>query len=345
MAAQKDMTLREMVLEQIQHRTTRPVPYTLSFEEDVVAKRLDQHYGDQSWRDKLVPYIISCAKIDRRKSEPISETLNRDPYGSIWRTDKRPFHLEEPALKAPTLDGYVFPPAEAFANPQLKEISEQVKQEYPDSFTLIELGWGLWETYWGIRGFENAMIDCIAEPDFFAEVLDHLTDLYLAQVAQCADIRADAIKFGDDWGDQRGVMIGPERWRRFFKPRYARIYEAAHAQGKLVISHCCGSVADIMPDIIEIGMDVLESVQPEAAGMNPYELKKKWGDKITFWGCLGSQSTIPFGTPAEIHAEVRRLCREMGQGGGYILAPAKPLQPETSTENAIAVLEAFTHQE
>ena len=84
-------------------------------------------------------------------------------------------------------------------------------------------------------------------------------------------------------------------------------------------------------------MDVLESVQPEAAGMNPYELKRKWGDKITFWGALGSQSTLAFGTPEQIRAEVRRLRTEMGRGGGYILAPAKALQPETTTENAVAV--------
>ncbi len=137
-------------------------------------------------------------------------------------------------------------------------------------------------------------------------------------------------------------MIGPECWRRHLKPRYARIYEAAHAQGKITISHCCGSVADIMPDLIEIGLDVLESVQPEARGMDPYELKKNWGDKIAFWGCLGSQSTIPFGSPAGIRAEVGRLRDRMGEGGGYILAPAKDLQPETPTENAIAALEAFT---
>ena len=206
------------------------------------------------------------------------------------------------------------------------------------------MGWGLWESYWGIRGFENAMVDCISEPDFFAELLDRLTDLYLAQIARCADLPADAIMFGDDWGHQRGVLMGPERWRTFFKPRYERICEAAHAQGKIVISHCCGSIADIMADVIEIGLDVLESVQPEAAGMNPYELKQQWGDKITFWGGLGSQSTIPFGTPEEIHHEVQRLCEEMSAGGGYILAPAKPLQPETPTENAVAVVEAFTDQ-
>ena len=96
-----------------------------------------------------------------------------------------------------------------------------------------------------------------------------------------------------------------------------------------------------MPDIVEIGLDVLESVQPEAAGMNPYELKRRWGDKITFWGGLGSQSTIPFGTPQEIRGEIRKLRREMSSGGGYILAPAKPIRPETPLENAIAVYEAF----
>lgn len=185
-------------------------------------------------------------------------------------------------------------------------------------------------------------MDCVAEPDFFAALLDRLTDLYLAQLALCADLSADAFMFGDDWGDQRGVMIGPERWRRYLKPRYARLYEAAHAQGKIVISHCCGSVADILADVIEIGLDVLESVQPEARGMNPYALKKQWGDQITFGGGLGSQSTIPFGRPEEIRAEIRRLRREMGHGGGYILAPAKALQPETPTANAVAVLEGFT---
>jgi uroporphyrinogen decarboxylase len=335
------MTPRETVLAQINHETTDPVPFTLYFEGDV-EERLNQHYGNTTWREKLPPYIISCGGFDRRRSDPISDTHNRDLFGSVWRTDLRPFHLEEPGLKTPSLEGYDFPDAKAFENPKLKETAEMTREEQPDSFTTIGMGWGLWETYWGIRGFEDAMMDCVAEPDFFAEVLDRLTDLYLAQVEQCADVQADAIMFGDDWGEQRGVMIGPDRWREFMKPRYARIYEAVHAQGKLTISHCCGSVADIMPDIIEIGLDVLESVQPEAAGMNPYELKARWGDTITFWGCLGSQSTIPFGTPATIHEEVARLKHEMGKDGGYILAPAKALQPETPTENAVAVYEAFT---
>ena len=337
------MNPREIVLEQISHRPTSAIPYTLGFEGDVT-DRLDAHYGDGSWRDRLTPYIVSCGGIATMKRESLGQGLERDLYGSVWRVDQRPFHLEEPGLKQPSFDGYDFPAPEAFANPDLTESARRTIDEHGDSFTTLGLGWGLWENCWGIRGFENALIDCHSEPDFFSELLDRLTDLYLAHVARFADIPADAVMFGDDWGDQRGVMVGPERWRRFFKPRYARIYEAVHAQGKLVISHCCGSIADIMPDVIEIGLDVLESVQPEATGMNPYELKKQWGDQITFWGGLGSQSTIPFGTPADIHREVRRLCAEMGDGGGYILSSAKGLQPETPTENAVAVVEAFTGQ-
>jgi uroporphyrinogen decarboxylase len=187
-------------------------------------------------------------------------------------------------------------------------------------------------------------MDSITEPDFFEEVLNRLMHLYLAFVEYTADLPIDGILFGDDWGDQRGVILGPERWRRFLKPRWAKIYEVVHARGKITMSHSCGAVAAIIPDMIEIGLDVLESVQPEAANMNPYALKKKWGDQITFWGCLGSQSTIPLGTPAEIKKEIRHLKKEMSVGGGYILAPAKGLQPETPLANAVAIVEAFTEK-
>ena len=338
------MTPREIVLEQIHHRDTRPVPYSLGFEGDV-AERLDAHYGGPDWRERLVTYIANLPGVPILVQEPIGDGMARDTFGGLWRTDRRPFHLDHPPLPEPSFEGYEFPGPERFIQPELKDQARKTCEENPDRFLVAGLGWGLFEASWGIRGFNNMLMDAVAEPDFFAELLDRLTDNLLAFVEYLADLPVDAVMFGDDWGDQRGVILGPERWREFHKPRWARIYEAVHATSKLVITHCCGSVADIMPDIIEIGLDVLESCQPEAAGMNPYELKRRWGDKLTLWGGLGSQSTIPFGTPRQIHDEVARLCREMGSGGGYILAPAKSLQPETPTENAVAVVEAFTMQD
>ena len=117
----------------------------------------------------------------------------------------------------------------------------------------------------------------------------------------------------------------------------AKLYERVHQAGKYTLNHICGSV-------IEIGLDVYESVQPEARNNSPYQLKKLYGKDIAFWGGLGSQNTIPFGTPSEIKSEIRRLCKEMGKGGGYILSCAKPIQPETATENVVAVIEAFAEQ-
>ena len=337
------MTPREIILDQIHHKETAPIPYTLPIEPSV-AERLDEHYGGSDWRQKLTTYMAGVSPVETNRREPIDDAHARDPYGAIWRQDRRPYHLEKPPLKEPSLDDYTFPEAETFFRPEAKEQGRKTCEEQGDKFLIGHLGWGLFELSWNMRGFENVLTDAIADPDFLEAMLDELTALYLAFVDYTADLPVDAIMFGDDWGDQRGVIVGPERWRKLYKPRWAKLYDAVHAHGKLVITHCCGSLADIIPDAIEIGLDVLESVQPEAQGMNPYELKQKWGDKLTFWGGLGSQSTIPHGTPDEIAAEVRRLCDEMGKGGGYILAPAKPLQPETPTENAAAVVEAFAAQ-
>lgn len=337
------MTFRETVHARILHEETERTPYTLPFEESV-GERLDGHYGGPDWRTRIEPFIVGVRAVETDPKEPIDEIYVRDGYGGIWRQDRRPWHLETPPLSEPSFDGYEFPEPESFFRPELKARGEQICAEHKDSFLIGHLGWGLFERSWNLRGFQNVLMDSVAEPDFFEEVLDRLMNLYLAFVEYTADLPIDGILFGDDWGDQRGVIIGPERWRKFLKPRWAAIYEAVHAHGKITMSHCCGSVAEIMPDIIEIGLDVLESVQPEAADMNPYELKKKWGDKITFWGGLGSQSIIPLGTPEEIEREVNRLRTEMSVGGGYILAPAKPLQPETPTENAAAAVEAFTSE-
>ena len=347
-------TPREIVFDAIQHRQPVEVPYTLGFESEVdqrlnadsdIEPRLDTYYGGPHWRKRLKRFMTAVEAVDTDKKEQISDVRVRDAYGGIWRMDRLPWHLETPPLQAPSFEGYTFPSPEAFYRPDWKARAYLTIAENKDTFIIGSLGWGLFERSWNLRGFENILMDAVDHPDFFAEALDKLMHLYLDFVDYTCELPIDAIQFGDDWGDQRGVIIGPKRWRQFLKPRWAQIYARVHEHGKFVIHHSCGSVASILPDIIEIGVDVLESVQPEAAGMNPYELKKQFGDKITFWGCLGSQSLIPFGTPAELRAEIYRLRTELGKGGGYILAPAKPLRSETPTQNAVAILEAFVNPE
>jgi len=333
------MTPREIVLDQIHHRETTEVPYTLAFEADV-GERLDEHYGGTEWRQRIVPYMAQCGGVAKQPNEQIDETRQRDAFGTIWRTDKLPRTVVEPGLKEPSFEGYAFPSADVFLDEEVKAATKERLGGLSNSFTIISSGMCLWGS-WYVRGFKETLMDCAVEEEFYAELLDRFTELTLAHVEACADVPADAIMMGDDWGTQRGVLIGPDRWRELCKPRYAKIFDAIHDQGKIAIMHCCGSAGEIMGDVVEIGLDVIESVQPEAAHMNPYGLKKLWGDKITFWGGLGSQSTIPYATPDEVRQEIRQLRTEMSKGGGYIMAPAKPIRTETPTENAVAVVEEF----
>ena len=339
------MKPRDFIISQIEHRETKPVPYTFNYE-DVVGKKLDEYYGSNDWSKTIKNYMQTCITIDTLQEVSISDVYAKDGFGSIWRKDRRPWHLEHPVLAEATFKGYRFPSTSQFTEPIHMNKEEAITkiENNSDVFHVIGMGWGIFEQTWRMRGFENTLMDVIVETEFYKELLDKITELYIEMVKACEEIPADAFLFGDDWGDQRGVIIGPNRWRELIKPCWGKIYKEVHKQGKYVMSHSCGSIADILDDAIEIGLDVYESVQPEAAGMNPYVIKKKWGDKITFWGCLGSQSIIPFGTPDEIRDEIQKLCSEVGKGGGFIISPAKPLQPETSAENAAVILEAFNNQ-
>jgi uroporphyrinogen decarboxylase len=195
-----------------------------------------------------------------------------------------------------------------------------------------------------LRGFENVLMDVVDNADFYEELLDKLLDHQMEILERLLKLPVDGVWFFDDWGYQQGVLIGPDRWRKLFKSRYEKLYRRTHDAGKYVLSHCCGSIDKILPDVIEIGLDVYQSVQPEAKNSNPYDLKKKFGKDITFWGGLGSQDMIPFRSPSEIKDEIRNLWQNMSKGGGYILGPSKEIQPETPIENIVAVVETFIEQ-
>ena len=137
------MKPRDYVLEQIQHHATSPIPFTLDFEGDV-AERLDAYYGGGSeWRDRLTPYIVTAGVVDTSKSEKIDEEHQRDAFGTIWRTDRRPVYLERPGLEAPSFDGYDFPRPEVFLDAETQAAARKRLEEHPDSFRAACIGWGL----------------------------------------------------------------------------------------------------------------------------------------------------------------------------------------------------------
>ena len=337
------MTCREVIQRRLNHEGTDITPYTVHFEPRLY-ENLTEHYKDEGWeRKRLQNYICGYLSVDTLLMERIDDVYSRDGFGSIWRLDKKPWHLETPILTGPTLEGFDFPNHEVFTSGIRARKKHAIERYNADTerYRIINMGWGIFEHAWRLRGFENSLTDMLLEEDFYAEVTSKIADIYVEMVKACEDVPADAILFGDDWGDQRGVIMGAATWRKFIKPCWEKIYREVHRQGKKVMQHSCGSIVDIYDDLIEIGLDCHESVQPEARGMAPEAIKQKWGSKLSFWGCLGSQSVLYHGSPSEIKNEIVRLSELFRESGGYILAPAKPLTDETPIDKAIAVIETL----
>ncbi len=345
------MNPKERVIAQIRHIETDFIPYTLSLGDEFdkasgsgVLKRVNAYYGNDSWQSRLDSHIIRVETTHRVVKREAGAAIAVDNYGTEWRLDRRPWHVLKPALEKPDLSNYRFPDVETLFDADWRERALQEINVNMDHFLVPDFSFGLFERTWAMRGFENALVDSVANVDFYQELIEGIFRLQMDILDKLLPLPFDGIMFGDDWGHQGGIIIGAERWRRYFKPYVAQLYQKVREAGKYTLNHICGSVVEILPDLIEIGLDVYQSVQPEAKNNSPYHLKELYGKDITFWGGLGSQSIIPFGSPSEIRREVRNLCRRMGKGGGYILAPAKGLQPETPTENAVAVIEAFAEQ-
>ena len=136
--------------------------------------------------------------------------------------------------------------------------------------------------------------------------------------------------------------MGPRLWRQFIKPRMAQMFERIRASGKFVILHTDGKVTEIMEDLIEIGLDVYNPLQPDV--MDVFAVKREYGDRLCFYGGISVQQLLPFGSPAEVEAMTRRMIDQMGAGGGYILAPSHGILADTPVENVAALLEALWDQ-
>jgi uroporphyrinogen decarboxylase len=194
----------------------------------------------------------------------------------------------------------------------------------------------LFELAWYLRGMTRIMEDMLVNKDFLHAYLDKLLTWAMEAGAHLAAAGVDIVWIGDDFGSQDRMLISPELFREFFKPRYARLLSHLRSiKPDLKFAfHTDGYVYPIISDFVEIGIDILNPIQP--GSMNPATLKKEYGDKLTFWGTVDNQEVMPFGTPEDVVAEVRLRLRTVAPRGGLIISPAHNLQPQTSIENVLA---------
>lgn len=195
-----------------------------------------------------------------------------------------------------------------------------------------------------LRGMEQTYVDLALNPDVAEAIIAHIVAYFLQyneRVFAAAGDAIDIFMMGDDFGTQQGPMMSLETWRRFFRPGFAAFIQLAHRHGLRVMHHTCGSVVELIPDFIACGLDILQSLQPQAAGMDLGRLRREFGRDLCFQGGMDIQGVLPHGTPAQVREHVRSQIEAAGRGGGYILCTAHNLQPDTPLDNALALFEAY----
>lgn len=193
------------------------------------------------------------------------------------------------------------------------------------------------------RGFEQTIMDIATEDPAGLAIMEKRFEFCREQtrraLAACGG-RIDIVWMGDDYGTQKGLLVSPAKWRKLFRPKLRAMIDLAHGYGAKLMLHSCGSTRAIWPDFVEIGLDIYDTVQPEAAGMAAEELAAEFGSRICLHGTISTQKTLPFGTPRSVALEVRKRIESFGSRGGLIVAPSHNIQPDTPVENVLAIYRA-----
>lgn len=241
--------------------------------------------------------------------------------------------VDPPIKKANQLNDIEFPdPTDdrLFSPLESRELAD-------DRFSLAVKYAGLFERAYFLRGMDNLYMDFYRNPEFVEELLDRILGYLLSIVNRMLEYDVDGVMIGEDWGGQDKLLFNPKTWRKFIKPRVEKLYAKIKASGLPVFLHSCGNIESIIPDLIEIGVNVINPLQVLA--MNPFEIKEKYGDKVAFFGGVSTQ-ILPFSTPAEVKDMVKKTLEKMSRGGGYILAPDQEIQRDVPLENIFAFIEA-----
>jgi uroporphyrinogen decarboxylase len=260
--------------------------------------------------------------------------VRRDVWGieSIWAPNSTyTYTYYRHPLQHIPLEEYKWPKVnvEAFNN------VVKARRKYED-YCLAGSVEHMWEIAWQLTGFSEIMRLMYTRPAYVETILDKLNDIRVEETKLLCEAGVDIIYDGDDVGMQKGMMMSPEMWRRFLKPRYKRLIDLCHKYGVFFYFHSDGWIEPIIPDLIEIGVDILNPVQPEC--MDPIKLKNLYGDKLCFAGTIGVQSTLPFGTPDDVAREVKQRISKLGPTG-LMLGPTHAMQPDVPVENILALYE------
>lgn len=332
------VTKREVIRQVLGGAKPPYVPWSMGFTKEA-REKLQAHFGRGDIEEPLQNHILKLGS-DIGFFEELGGDRFRDVFGVVWdrSIDKDIGIVEGCILREPTLRGYDFPDP---LDPRFFEDIPSRIAGSPDRFRVFQIGFSLYERAWTLRGMENLLVDLAQRPAFVRDLLEAIADYNLAQVREALRHDLDAVYFGDDWGQQRGLQMGPKRWREYILPVLRRMYGAVREKGKYVMIHSCGDVDELFDDLIDAGASCFNPFQPEV--MDVGSLLPQYRGRLAFHGGLSTQRTLPFGTPEEVRNESRRLLR-LGREGGYIFGPAHDVEGDVPLENMLAMIETAHDQ-
>ncbi len=331
------MSRRERTLTAIGHSRPDLTPYTIEFTSTQLEKTCAAYGMDQA---EFQEYLGNhCKKVGFNiggKSE--REGFFTDEFGVVWDRTGNDKDIGVPIteLVSPGDDSYTYP------EPDLEEMARSTDRALAtrgDAVLFGKIGTAYFERAWSLCGFQNMLMYLAAEEDFVQDVLARLLAYNLKIIDAVIDSEIDGFYFGDDYGQQSGLLMSPQMWRKFFKEGWATMFARVKSRGKLVALHSCGNITGLLPDLVDIGLDVYQTVQPEVYDLR--ELKTEFGDRLCFWGGISTQRDLPFDTPEILRQKIDETKTILGESGGYIAGPTHRLPPDIPIENIRTLVETL----
>jgi uroporphyrinogen decarboxylase len=363
---------RENFIKAVNFEESEWVPIDCSTHCGIMVQKLNElahYYGIENPECRL-NLINMCSTMDERvwKNLPIdTRTVLLNPpdnlkidhlsddifqvsdYGFIMRKALYYNEFWDFPLKDSTADNVASSKwwPDAFDPGRIRGLKEAVKRLYNETDFVLKLETpvpGLMETTQRMRGLERFFMDLASDEEFVNNYLDKVAkvhkDFYSVVLNEIGEY-IQVVEMADDFGMQTGLQISVDMYRKYFKSRHKEVWDHIHSltDAKLYL-HSCGGISELIPDWIEIGLDIIQSLQPKAKGMDAEKLKKDFGGKIVFWGGFDVQEILPYGTPEKIESEVKRIMDIFAPGGGYVFSPAHVIQPDVPLENIFAMFDA-----
>jgi len=327
------MTRREIIKDVLSGRKPPYVPWSFKFTKES-HDLLCNHFSMDDLDIPLQNHILNLGN-DIGIFVDVKGDLHKDIFGVVWdRTIDKDIGVPfEVLLPEPDISSFTFPDPEDHLF--FENVPENI-EEKSDMFRVFQIGFSLFERAWSLRGMQNLLQDFLIHPDFAHDLLRIIADFNIRQVHKALKFDIDAIYFGDDWGQQQGLIMGYDIWKKFIYPELKRMYHEVKNAGKYVMIHCCGDVDELFDDLIEAGIDCFNPFQPEV--MDVKSLIKDYRGKLTFHGGLSIQKTLPFGTREDVINESAELLK-LGSEGNYIFSPSHAVEGDTNLDNILAFIE------